>query len=236
MKCYALMDTPSDQLERYFKLIYCSVSDYKIISENTKQPIKFTTIGSKHDLIKIFCQSCLKLIEFKSEKDNFNDNTLNNIHINDKTSIDIEIYGISGNNEYDVVYMSTYTSDKFYKDFIKIHEFLKADDAGLVIIGNLIPLNYEEQMKEPEYEFIEDGIVKRDREWTGDKWKIVYYILKKYNNDVILNVFKTNNTNEFVGVIQVKAGFKPEINMDEVDKITYFDNFNEYCSIINSFF
>ena len=54
----------------------------------------------------------------------------------------------------------------------------KLTKNGFIFIDDILPFNYNEQLKIPVKHYYENGVLKYGEEWTGDVWKFVYHLLK----------------------------------------------------------
>jgi hypothetical protein len=67
------------------------------------------------------------------------------------------------------------------------------NDNGQIFIGDILPLNYNEQLKIPIKHRYENGILKYGEEWTGDIWKFTYYLLLNYSDKIEYSYFELIN-------------------------------------------
>jgi hypothetical protein len=107
--------------------------------------------------------------------------------------------------------------------------------GGFLFLDDILPLNYNEQLKIPRMHHYENGILKYGEEWTGDVWKFVYHLLAKYSGNINFGYFYNIN---YRGVlfINIKEYFQiPETdeNISEINSYNYFENYNNYLELLS---
>ena len=106
-------------------------------------------------------------------------------------------------------------------------------EGGSLFIDDILPLSYNEQLKIPRKHYYEKGILKYGEEWTGDIWKVVYHILKKYSR--LINEFKYFYNSNYRGIAYIKIKESFEILETEIDVINgydYFIDFPKYLTLL----
>ncbi len=108
-------------------------------------------------------------------------------------------------------------------------------EGGYIFLDDILPLNYNEQLKIPRQHYYENGILKYGEEWTGDVWKLVYHLLTKYSGNINFGYFYNIN---YRGVlfINIKEYFQiPDSNeeINEINGYEYFEHFNEYLRLLS---
>jgi hypothetical protein len=110
---------------------------------------------------------------------------------------------------------------------------------GSIFIDDILPLTYNEQLKIPRKHYYENGILKYGEEWTGDIWKVVYHILKKYSR--LISEFKYFYNSNYRGVayIKIKEAFEisekekeKEKEIDVINSYDYFIDFPKYLTLL----
>ena len=105
--------------------------------------------------------------------------------------------------------------------------------GGVMMLDDILPANYNEQLKIPNKHYYENNILKYGEPWTGDIWKVVFYILKNYADKFTMTVYN-NPCYRGVGVFTIKELFEiPADKIDEINGYSYYDNFNEYTELMN---
>ena len=104
-----------------------------------------------------------------------------------------------------------------------------------LFLDDILPLNYNEQLKVPIQHYYEKGILKYGENWTGDVWKIVYHLLKCYRNKIANFAYYYNINFRGIGVFQFTEPF--EIKADEIvaiNEYNYFTDFSMYVQLLNA--
>ena len=99
---------------------------------------------------------------------------------------------------------------------------------GLIFLDDILPINEREQKKIPIKHVYENGILKYRESWTGDVWKLVYYLLKNYNEKIEFEIFTNKN---YRGVLKISLNEKINISPDALSKInnySYEKDFIDY--------
>jgi glycosyltransferase involved in cell wall biosynthesis len=246
IKCYTLIDYSTEELINYFKMMYLSVENYDIININIKRP-KYNTnlLNSRHAVINSLTNISNSYLEIGVEKGY----TFNNVHFINKTGVDPDpkfqnknIYINTSdeffekildnkNKKYDVIFIDgMHHAENVLRDFNNSMKIL--DDDGSIFIDDIIPLNYNEQRKIPEKHYYENGILKYGEEWTGDVWKVIYYLLVHYKENIEFSYY--NNMN-YRGVAHIKIINPFVIDEESIQKINqfeYYKDFNNYLQML----
>lgn len=253
MKCYTLIDTPEEQLIRYFKLLYASVSEEQqsIINIGLKKLNYNTNLNSRFQIINKLTTPHLSYLEIGVEYGE----CMQNVHFTNKIGVDPDPKFVSNNSN---VVIAKLTSDEFFQrqssnttfDVVFIDgmhqvEYFTKDlnnsikhlsDNGLIFIDDIIPLNYHEQLKIPIKHKYENGILKYGENWTGDVWRVVYHILKHYKEHIQLFAVYHNIHYRGLAVCQFDKDFSiPLDEIDEINEYSYFDHFADYLSLLNDY-
>ena len=161
MKCYTLIDTPIDQLINYFKLLYLSVPKYNIININLQKPVYNTNFYKRSQIINELTNNYDRYLEIGVEYGE----CFNETHFVNKVGVDPDPKFSS--NVGQTLFLQT--SDDFFKqyditqqfDVIFIDgmhqvEYVLRDinnciqvlsTNGTIFIDDILPLNYNEQLK-----------------------------------------------------------------------------------------
>jgi hypothetical protein len=249
MKCYSMKNTSDEEFLKYFDLIYRSCDNYDILCIPTylrklNLHLEYNTdLENRHDVImdlnKDVNKSYLEIgVEYGT--------TFNNVHFLNKVGVDpspkIDDHRIllktsdkffEDNNKcntFDVIFIDgMHQANFFLKDFINSMKVL--NEGGVIIVDDILPLNYNEQLKIPVKHYYEDNILKYGEPWTGDGWSVVYFILKNYSNNFEFTYYNHPNYRG-IGVFK---NIKPfEINYDIIKIINtyqYFRDFKDYLKL-----
>jgi hypothetical protein len=135
--------------------------------------------------------------------------------------------------KYDVIFIDgMHHSENVLRDFNNSVNVLSK--GGFLFLDDILPLNYNEQLKIPRLHHYENGILKYGEEWTGDVWKFVYHLLAKYSGNIKFGYFYNIN---YRGVlfINIKEYFQiPETEINEINGYDYFEHFNNYLELLSS--
>jgi glycosyltransferase involved in cell wall biosynthesis len=246
MKCYSLIGSSKQSLINYFMLMYKSVQNYEIIDVD----IYFTDFNSKYDnrfeIINSLTNKNSSYLEIGVE----NGFTFNNVHFENKLGVDPDP---KMNFNLDKIIKST--SDEYFKNNNKIFDVIFIDgmhqveyilndvnnsikylhDNGLLFIDDILPFNYNEQLKIPIKHYYENGILKYGEAWTGDVWKIIYFILQNLSEKVSFSYYSNINYRG-VAVFEIKEKFEiDKNNIEIINNYDYFKEFKHYIHLIDSF-
>lgn len=263
MKCYSLIDDSDELLINYFKITYCSIKadplsdSSKNIFRNPINHLPYNTqFSCRHDVINSLTKPGDKYLEIGVEYGY----TYSNTHFLDKTGVDPdpkcdfssikkclsdefflllkerEKKGTTlGKDKYNVIFIDgMHHSENVLRDFNNSVNVLS--EGGFIFLDDILPLNYNEQLKIPRQHYYENGILKYGEEWTGDVWKLVYHLLAKYSANINFGYFYNIN---YRGVlfINIKEYFQipeTESEINEINGYEYFEHYNSYLSILSS--
>jgi hypothetical protein len=177
-KCYTIPDATETQLVNYFERLYkstdkckCNIVNqlqynnrYTVINTNTNPEESYLEIG----------------VEYGT--------TFQNVHFTNKTGVDPDpkCEGIIKSTSDDFFKTNQMTFDNIFIDGMHQTEYILNDfnnsinclnTNGIIFIDDILPINFNEQLKIPEKHVYENGILKYIDPWTGDVWKFVYYLL-----------------------------------------------------------
>jgi glycosyltransferase involved in cell wall biosynthesis len=102
---------------------------------------------------------------------------------------------------------------------------------GKIFLDDILPLNYNEQLKIPVKHYYENGVLKYGEEWTGDVWKFVYHLLKYYSDKFTFNYFYNINYRGVI-CINIKENFEVIVKYEELNRYDYFEDFNDYLKLL----
>jgi hypothetical protein len=237
IKCYSLLNNSRDQMVNYFNML-CKHSNNIEIMYDAQNNYHFP---KRYDIINQYIDSETSYIEIGIEYGH----TFTHINTKNKLGIDpdpkIDDFRIvkkkakkffRKNKEFfDVIFIDgMHQVEYIVHDINNSISFLKPN--GKIFIDDILPFTYNEQLKVPNEHFYENGILKYKESWTGDIWKVIFYILKNYSEYIEFKVYFHSN---YRGVFQMSI-IKPfEINIDKIELIntySYYDDFNIYISLL----
>jgi glycosyltransferase involved in cell wall biosynthesis len=106
-----------------------------------------------------------------------------------------------------------------------------------LFIDDVLPQTKEEQYKIPTIHYYENGILKCGEAWTGDVWKVVYYLIRSESFRNAISGYHVHTHPSFRGVIAISlVGYYqfPEGAVDEMNSYDYDRDFSDYISLLNS--
>jgi glycosyltransferase involved in cell wall biosynthesis len=109
----------------------------------------------------------------------------------------------------------------------------KLNNNGIIFIDDILPLNYNEQLKIPNKHIYENGILKYLEPWTGDVWKVAYYLLKYHSTEFEFKYYNNENYRG-VGIFKILNKFNiPESSIHEINDFDYYKDFGEYLNVLD---
>jgi len=239
IKCYSLQDTSNEKLINYFKLLYLSVSDYEIINNNPEKPRFNTELKYRYQVINKLTKPTDKYLELGVEYGQTYIGT--HFYTANKTGVDpdpkVNAEGIvkKTSDEFFMTLRHGTTYDAIFIDGMHQVEYVLRDinnsinvlaDNGYIFIDDILPFNYNEQLKIPVRHYYENGILKYGENWTGDVWKVVYYILLHFKDKI--QHFSYYYNPEFRGMAVFKINSRFQIEEHAIEEINSYDYFTDY--------
>lgn len=248
-KCYTLIDETPEILIKYFMMMYKSCENYEIINNFVYKPKYNTDFFQRNLVINHVSKSDDKYLEIGVE----NGYTFNNVHFLNKVGVDplphfesedlvlktsddyfLQNESIDEGKKFDIVFIDgLHQYDQVVKDINNSIRFL--NENGKILLDDIIPLNYDEQLKVPVKHEIKNGILKTLIPWTGDVWKTLYHILILYSEHIDFQYFY-HGYYRGISVLQIKSFFQiPESELDAINNYTYETDFKKYIELVESF-
>ena len=254
LKCYTLIDHTNEELTNYFKTMYLSTENYEIWNEpNIRRPKYNTEKIHRHQVINSVTGQSNTYLEIGVETGY----TYNNVHFlnENKTGVDphpkcenssivkcisdVFFENNNGSKRFDTIFIDgMHHSENVLRDFCNSIEVL--NENGSIFIDDIIPLNYNEQLKIPQRHYYENDILKYREEWTGDVWKTVYYLLVHYRDNLTISYYSNINYRGVAHIKLINQETKSinKINqlsaLEEINKYEYFKDFNNYLELLTS--
>jgi hypothetical protein len=246
-KCYSLTDETPEVLIKFFELQYKSCENYEIINNFVYRPIFNTDFSQRHLVINHVSNPEDTYLEIGVETGY----TFNNVHFQNKTGVDplphfesedlviktSDDYFLQDANtskKFDIVFIDgLHQCEQVAKDINNSIRFLNKN--GKILLDDIIPLNYDEQLKVPLKHEVRNGILKTFVPWTGDVWKTMYHILSLYSENIEFQYFY-HPYYRGVAVLQIKTPFQiPDSELDAINNYTYETDFRKYIGLIENF-
>jgi glycosyltransferase involved in cell wall biosynthesis len=244
MKCYTMKDTSEQEFINYFVRLYKSCDNYEIFEINNGQNI--------NNIIKLntYYNTRAEIINANSNQyDNYLEigveygTTFNNVHFINKIGVDPDPkfestqlvlkksndFFDSNNELFDVIFIDgMHQTEYFLDDFINSMKVL--NNGGIIFIDDILPITYFEQLKIPRKHYYENSILKYGEPWTGDIWKVFYYILKNHSENFEFSYF---NSGSYRGIGMLKNIQYFKIREDaiiEINNYEYNIDFPDYLA------
>jgi hypothetical protein len=247
-KCYTLMDETPEVLIKHFMIKYKSCEKYEIINNYIYKPKYNTDFSQRHDVINYVSKPDDKYLEIGVE----NGYTFNNVHIQNKIGVDPSPHFESENlvlktsddffeklepnvtAKFDIIFIDgLHQCDQVTKDINNSLQFL--NENGKILLDDIIPLNYDEQLKVPIKHRYENGILKTMVPWTGDVWKTMYHILSLYSQHFDFEYFY-HPYYRGVAVLHIKSFFQIDSSeFDIINNYSYETDFGKYIELIERY-
>jgi len=108
-----------------------------------------------------------------------------------------------------------------------------SNDAVTIYLDDILPLNKEEQEKIPRRHKIEDGILKYVSPWTGDVWKVVYYLLQHHSKQFQYIWFHHPNYRGVLMMHHISHDLCiPENVLETINQYDYECDFHHYLQLL----
>jgi hypothetical protein len=140
---------------------------------------------------------------------------------------------IEDKDKYDVIFIDgMHHSENVLRDFNNSVNVLSK--GGFLFLDDILPLNYNEQLKIPRLHHYENGILKYGEEWTGDVWKFVYHLLAKYSGNINFGYFYNINYRGvlFINIKEYFQILETETEIEEINSYDYFEHYNTYLTLL----
>lgn len=258
MKCYYMNDVTIDEMETYFHTMYRSCDRYEIFREDGSSPAPLpippinkvrhnTDMTHRHEIINKHTKPNDLYVEIGVEYGT----TFQNVHFTrrkigvdpDPKFEDPNLVVAKSNDFFESCDIPSGELNAIFIDGMHQAEYILDDINnslklmcidGKMMLDDILPTNYNEQQKIPNKHYYENNILKYGEPWTGDIWKVVFYMLKNYADKFSEIVVYNNPWYRGVGVFTVKEMFEiPTDKMDEINGYSYYDHFNEYVDLIS---
>jgi glycosyltransferase involved in cell wall biosynthesis len=254
IKCYTLIDHTNEELTNYFKMMYLSTQNYEILDNvNILRPKYNTEKIHRHQVINSLTSQSNTYLEIGVETGY----TYNNVHFLDKNKTGVDpdpkcdnstiVKCLSdtffekndGVKRFDTIFIDgMHHAENMLRDFINSIKVLNKN--GSIFIDDIIPLNYNEQLKIPQRHYYENDILKYREEWTGDVWKTIYYLLVHHKDNLTISYYYNINYRG-VAHIQVNTSETNLIDLinelsalEKINKYEYFTDFNNYLQLLTN--
>ena len=231
-----------DKYNAYFNKIYNTRDEIINSIINNKQDVNYLEIGVEYGTtIKNINTLNKTAIDPDPKFENIGE--FSNINLIKLTSDEYfanldDIYKINTieeDHKFDIIFLDgMHQVEYIIKDIYNSLNYIKSD--GKIFIDDILPIKEREQRKIPEKHYYENGILKYGESWTGDIWKVIYYLLLNFEDYFDIEVY--NNSHQYRGVLMLSNINKFNILINEqileiINNYTYKNDFNNYKSLLN---
>lgn len=246
-KGYSLIDETEKGLIHYFLRLYKSTQEYEIINESI-QKVKYnssfkerievihslTNVNDKYLEIGVETGATFLNTHFVNKEGVDPDPKCDHPNLVLKTSDDYFANLVGSEEKKDVIFIDgMHQSEFLLRDINNSIKILSKN--GKIFIDDILPLTYDEQCKIPKKHFYENGILKYGECWTGDVWKVIYYLLVNYSKEISFSYFYHSNYRG-VACIEFKEFFQiPDSDIDVINNCDYYEDFSNYSNLLSSF-
>lgn len=245
MRCYSLEDTAIPHLIQYFKRMYLSVDDFAVLNVDIRRPLFNTELTLRANVINQFVQESHSYLEIGVEYGQ----TIQYVKSVNKIGVDpspkwedkcvvrktSDVFFAENGQPFDAIFIDgMHQVEQVWKDVVHASQCLSSN--GILFIDDLFPVCYQEQLKVPKKHYYEDGILKYGESWTGDVWKVVYYLLQHYQHAFHSFQYYYNREHRGVGVFRWKEKIPMEEmeRVEEINQYSYWNDFNDYVLLVES--
>ena len=237
MKCYSLLNNSIEQMVKYFDMLCKHSQDIDMMCDKQNN----YHFPERSHIINQYITSKTTYLEIGVE---YGD-TFKNIRTEHKVGVDpdpkIEDSRIIKKKSKKFFKKNTQKFDIIFIDGMHHVEYIIDDinssisfmtDTGKIFIDDIIPFTYNEQLKIPNQHIYENGILKYREPWTGDVWKIIFYILKNYRQNIEYRIYFNSN---YRGIMELNIIEPFNISIDKIDEInsySYENDFNDYILLL----
>jgi hypothetical protein len=201
---------------------------------------------NRHDIINFYSKPEDKYLEIGIA----NGNTFNKIQLKNKIGVDpcpnykdnniiiktsdLFFLDLNKDTNFDIIFIDgMHQSEYVLNDINNSINFLS--DNGIIIMDDILPVLFNEQIKIPNKHKYENGILKTLESWTGDIWKVMYHILIFYSKNIKFKYFSNKN---YRGVAVINIIEKFQIANDDIlviNEYDYYNNFKDYQNLLNKY-
>ena len=264
MKCYSLLGCTNDELIKYFKMLYKNDNcDYEILDiQFSEQKIDFiniyntrseiinsiiNTIGQNINYLEIGVEYGITFQNVKALNKVAVDpdpkfeipEKMSNIKMIKATSDDyyaeLDKCIIEENDKFDIIFIDgMHQVEYIIKDIYNSLKYIKMN--GRIFIDDILPFNEREQKKIPEKNYIENGILKYGEPWTGDVWKVLYFLILNFKNNFDIQIYNNSGYRGVCMLYNIKLFniIINDVNLKIINNFTYINDFNNYKELLHS--
>jgi glycosyltransferase involved in cell wall biosynthesis len=135
--------------------------------------------------------------------------------------------------KYDVVFIDGMHQVEYVIRDIN-HSVRYLAEKGRLFLDDILPQTEKEQKKIPEKHYYEEGVLKYGEAWTGDVWKVVYYLLMHYRTRFQFSWFHHPNYRGVFMIYDISPFEIPETEkvLEEINGYEYTRDYADYLAIL----
>jgi glycosyltransferase involved in cell wall biosynthesis len=242
-KCYTLPDASVEELVDYFMVMYRFLDEYTIFNNNVTKLKYNTNCVERYEVINGLTKPHEHYLEIGVET-GF---SYSRLHFYSKQGVDpdpkfsdptlvlktSDAYFAENTSKKDVIFIDgMHQVEYVVKDINNSIKIL--NENGKLFLDDILPLTYDEQCKIPKKHYYENGILKYGEPWTGDVWKVVYYILLNYYDCIRISYYYHENYRGVACITFLKPFQIPQEKIRIINAFDYYLHFNHYTSLLHS--
>ena len=140
---------------------------------------------------------------------------------------------VVGNDRFDIIFIDgMHQIEYMIKDIYNSLRYIKRN--GIIFIDDILPFNEREQRKIPEKHYYENGILKYGEPWTGDVWKVFYYLLLNFKENFDFQIYDNSWYRGVCMLYNIKL-FDLVIDdavLETINDYSYENDFNDYRKLL----
>lgn len=248
VKCYVhpeFLGAEKSRMVKYFTRMYKSCEAWEIIDTLPSPEIVYNTeLGSRAAVINTRVNADTKYLEIGVEYGE----CFAQIQCADKTGVDPDpkfndtrlvkqtsddfFAALSPEVLYDTIFIDgMHQSDYLLRDLNNSLRHLNA--GGTIFIDDIFPAHLQEQYKVPLKHYYENGILKYGEPgWTGDVWKVIYHLLRKYKDRVASFQLFHHGNYRGVGMLTFTSTDFVIEDAEQIDAYDYARDFGDYLKML----
>ena len=248
VKCYVhpeFLGAEKKRMELYFMRMYKSCEKWEIIDSMHSPEMLFNTeLDSRPAVINKRVNDESRYLEIGVEYGG----CFNNICCTKKTGVDPDpkfsdprvvcktsdgfFADLAPEVVYDIIFIDgMHQSEYLLRDLNNSLKHLSP--GGAIFIDDILPANIHEQYKFPSKHYYENGVLKYgEPEWTGDVWKVVYHLMKKYKDRVASFQLYNHGNYRGVGMFTFTSNDFEMGDISEIEAYDYVRDFDDYLRLL----
>jgi len=247
MKCFYMGEDTDEELVRYFYMLYksCPVAEVFVTPDSPTKIVYNTDMGYRHQIINSHTRPNWSYLEIGVE----HGETFKGVHFTNKCGVDpdpkfkhpdlnlasSDDFFATNHRSYDVIFIDgMHQAEYILRDINNSIKCINKSN-GVLILDDILPISHKEQLKIPAKHYYENGILKYGEPgWTGDVWKVVYYMLLHFNDHFKFSYYNHPNYRGVMVLKNIKKFHIPDEVIDEINTYEYYEDFPKYIQMLIS--